>query len=214
MDVQYDGPRAAFYDEYCGRLLSHYAERYGIDSAQYRDVQPCAAWPLRAEPHVAESVLAEMLAEQPLIEALLEHVPTAVTRAERSLRGVRFARWDGVTVADETREITANCYVDATYEGDLLALAGEPFRVGREARSEFGEPHAGRIFTRREMSSDGTGVWPRAAASGDIAMRTFKAVSQEIFASSTGEGDEAVQASRTGSASPRSCEPGAPGRTR
>lgn len=194
MDVQYDGRRAAFYDEYCERLLSYYAERYGSESPQYRDTQPCAAWPLRAEPHVAETVLAELLSEQPLIEALLEHVPTSVVRAERSLQGVQFARWDAAGVARETVEITARCYVDATYEGDLFALAGEPYRVGRESRSEYGEPHAGRIFTRREMSPDGTGIWPRAAAAGQIAMRTFKAVSQEVFAGSTGEGDDAVQA--------------------
>ncbi len=29
--------------------------------------------------------------------------------------------------------------IDASYEGDLLAAAGVPYRVGREARSEFGE---------------------------------------------------------------------------
>jgi hypothetical protein len=194
MDVQYDGPRAAFYDEYCHRVTAYYAQRYGKDSQQYRDILPCAAWPLRAEPHVAEAVFADTLAEYPCIETLREHVPVSVTRSERSLRGVRFARWDGVRVGSETHEITAGCYVDATYEGDIFALAGEPYRVGREDRREYGEPHAGRIFTRREITPDGTGKWPRAASAGEISTRTFKAVSQEIFAGSTGEGDDAVQA--------------------
>ncbi len=33
--------------------------------------------------------------------------------------------------------------MDASYEGDLMALAGCAYRVGREARDEFGEPLAG-----------------------------------------------------------------------
>lgn len=37
-------------------------------------------------------------------------------------------------------------FIDATYEGDLAAAAGVPFRVGREGRAEFGEPMAGRIY--------------------------------------------------------------------
>ena len=39
-------------------------------------------------------------------------------------------------------------FIDATYEGDLAALAGVPYRVGRESRQTFGEPHAGNIYVR------------------------------------------------------------------
>lgn len=35
--------------------------------------------------------------------------------------------------------IEAKMFIDATYEGDLLARAGVSFRVGREANSEYGE---------------------------------------------------------------------------
>ena len=38
-------------------------------------------------------------------------------------------------------------FADATYEGDLLPLAKVEYRVGREARDEYDEPHAGKIFT-------------------------------------------------------------------
>ncbi len=34
------------------------------------------------------------------------------------------------------------CFVDATYEGDLMARAGVKFRVGREGRDEYDEPIA------------------------------------------------------------------------
>jgi len=38
-------------------------------------------------------------------------------------------------------------FVDATYEGDLLALSGVSFAVGREGREKYGEPLAGFITT-------------------------------------------------------------------
>lgn len=43
---------------------------------------------------------------------------------------------------------SAPVFIDGTYEGDLAALAGVPFRTGRESREEYGEPHAGRIYMR------------------------------------------------------------------
>lgn len=194
MDTQYDGPRAPFYDEYCARIEDYYRERYGADSEQYRHVVPRPEWPLTAEPHVMEEVFDAIVAAEPTVEVLYGHVPVAVTRAGRRLRGIEVAPFDGTDLGTGTRTLTATAYVDATYEGDVFALAGEEHRIGREDRREFGEPHAGRIFTRRAMTADGTGAWPRAAGAGHLATRMFKAVSQEIFAGSTGEGDEAVQA--------------------
>lgn len=61
-----------------------------------------------------------------------------------------FTRW--LTDADVTVEFgavlpelsDAAVYVDASYEGDLLAAAGVSYRVGRESRALHGEPFAGR----------------------------------------------------------------------
>ena len=83
----------------------------------------------------------------------------------------------------------AQTFIDATYEGDLVAVAGVPYRVGRESRSEYGEPHAGRIFSRY-----GPGRFPRAASTGQLNLRPFEMSMTETFAGSTGEGDEAIQA--------------------
>ena len=46
----------------------------------------------------------------------------------------------------EMEEYTGSVFLDATYEGDLGAAAGVPFRVGREGKDEFGEPGAGRVY--------------------------------------------------------------------
>ncbi len=39
--------------------------------------------------------------------------------------------------------VTARVFIDASYEGDLMARAGVSNRVGREASSEYNEPYAG-----------------------------------------------------------------------
>ena len=39
--------------------------------------------------------------------------------------------------------VTAKVFIDASYEGDLMAKAGVSSRVGREAAAEYGEEHAG-----------------------------------------------------------------------
>ena len=39
--------------------------------------------------------------------------------------------------------VRAKVFIDASYEGDLMARAGVSFRVGRESEAEFGEPHSG-----------------------------------------------------------------------
>jgi hypothetical protein len=53
------------------------------------------------------------------------------------------AGWlDGVDVVDRLPD--AAVYVDAGYEGDLLARFGVPYRVGRESRALHGERWAGR----------------------------------------------------------------------
>ena len=58
--------------------------------------------------------------------------------AERILTGLL----DGIDVVTELPE--AAVYVDASYEGDLLAQRGVPFAVGRESRELYGERWAGR----------------------------------------------------------------------
>ncbi len=61
-----------------------------------------------------------------------------------------FTRWltaAGVDVVfDAALPVVSDAavYVDASYEGDLLAAAGVSYRVGRESRSLHGEPLAGR----------------------------------------------------------------------
>ncbi|MDY6779508.1 MAG: FAD-dependent oxidoreductase, partial [Halobacteria archaeon] len=69
-----------------------------------------------------------------------EYHPTSVDRDGRELDAATFESFDD---EDELR-LEADAFVDATYEGDLAAAAGVPYRLGRESRDDFGEQYAGR----------------------------------------------------------------------
>ena len=86
------------------------------------------------EPHVAEEILKEMLAQ--------EKVPVKFGQALASIE-----KTDGRIRSLKTtdgNEYTAKVFIDATYEGDLMKAAGVSYNVGREGRDAYGEPLAGR----------------------------------------------------------------------
>ncbi len=85
------------------------------------------------EPHVAEGVFAAWLDESGVDvrrgEFLCREAGGVVMREGRILS---FRTRSGNTYS-------GRYFIDATYEGDLLAAAGVPYRVGRESCAEFGE---------------------------------------------------------------------------
>src|SRR5688572_3244056 len=178
-DTLYMGSRAPLYDEVIARLHEHYRSTYGPDSEQFRDFSAN----LTPEPHVAEGICNAMIDAEPGISVLKVYELVAVERAENLLRALVLESSDG-----EVRRVEAAAFVDATYEADLAALAGVPYRVGRESRGEYGEPHAGKIFTRHEY-----GAFPTEAAEGKLNLRPFNFQAEEIVDGSTGEGDDAIQ---------------------
>ncbi len=84
------------------------------------------------EPHVAEEVFEAWLAEH--------NVP--VYRNEWLDREKGVVKKDGRIVSATMlsgRTFAAKVFIDATYEGDLMAAAGVSYHVGREANSVYGE---------------------------------------------------------------------------
>ena len=112
------------------RVVDHYAKTYGGDSQQVRD-----CWRgTHGEPSVNLLVFEQMLAELPSVTVLTNHRLVAATVQHDRVTAVRFAVPDAGELTISPRVV-----IDASYEGDLLAAAGVPFRVGREARDEYGE---------------------------------------------------------------------------
>ena len=88
------------------------------------------------EPHVAEAIFNAWLAEY--------KVP--VCRGEWLDREKGVAKKDGRIASLTTlsgKTFTAKVFIDATYEGDLMAAAGVSYHVGREANSVYGETNNG-----------------------------------------------------------------------
>jgi len=85
------------------------------------------------------------------IRVIYEH---RVSSCEKEGPAIRTASFDlapfdelGCPVAEAKKanalRVAARIFIDATYEGDLMARAGVSYRVGREAAAEFDEEHAG-----------------------------------------------------------------------
>ena len=111
--------------QYYNRVLKYYTDKYGAGSEQ---VKACTGG-FRFEPHVAELLLNGMLKEA--------DVPVHL---EKRLKSVRFRgpRISEVEMEDGT-VVRARMFIDATYEGDLMAKAGVSYTVGREANSAYNE---------------------------------------------------------------------------
>jgi hypothetical protein len=85
------------------------------------------------EPHVAKAVFQQLLNEAGVILWTQQRL---VSLAQSGLRITELAMEDGTLHR-------ARMYIDATYEGDLMALAGVTFTVGREGTNVYGESLAG-----------------------------------------------------------------------
>ncbi|TDU81586.1 FAD dependent oxidoreductase [Prosthecobacter fusiformis] len=112
-----------FADEFYRRLGDH----YGSGKPEYY-----------FESSVAEKVYLEMLQEAK-VDVRYGASVEAVTKDGTKITAI--------TLTDGT-QLTAKVFVDAGYEGDLMARAGVKYAVGRESKAEFGEEAAGIRFDK------------------------------------------------------------------
>lgn len=114
------------------RVEQYYVTRYGAASPQAQDCREG----LLFEPHVAEQ-----LWEQWLTQAGVSCVRgEVIARVER--QGAQLIALH----TDQGGSYRGRLFLDASYEGDLLALAGCSFHLGREARDTYGESLAGATY--------------------------------------------------------------------
>ncbi|MBI1388197.1 MAG: FAD-dependent oxidoreductase [bacterium] len=163
-DIATRGATGGLFLEFVERVRRYYVETYGEDSQQVKD---CSGG-YHFEPHVAEQIFESFLNEHPdrltvLTRRRFDADPKNVTLASGALNEIRALNLE----TGGMERYRARVFIDATYEGDLAAAAGAPYRLGREAASEFDEPMAGKLY---------------------------KAWGGEVGPGSTGLGDNAVQA--------------------
>ena len=132
--------------EFYGRIAEHYAKEESWVYEQSADYfarragsQTIASDPLTApagqrtmwtfEPKVAEMIFKEMLQDAGVPVRYHQRLASVRKRGDRMV---------AITM-DDGSEFRAKMYVDASYEGDLMAKAGVQYHVGREANSVYRE---------------------------------------------------------------------------
>ena len=96
------------------------------------------------EPHVAAKVTQQML-EEADVKVL----------TKRSLKSVAKEGAHIAKLMTSDGDFAAEVFVDGTYEGDLMAAASVSWTIGREGRQEFGEPLAGKHYSKPKLAISG-----------------------------------------------------------
>jgi hypothetical protein len=133
------------------------------------------------EPHVAENVLFQMLNES----RVPVYLSNAVIRVEKEGVAIRQIHFMG------GRVVRARMYIDTSYEGDLMALAGVSYTVGREANSQYHETLNGvRAVTPKHQFLVPVDPYLK---SGDPTSGLLPLI-EEVSGAQHGEKDDSVQA--------------------
>lgn len=120
--------------EFYRRINEHYGRTKAFEAMLTAHGKDTKLW--RFEPQVAEAVW----------EAWVKEAGVTVLRGHR-LKETNGVTKDGPRITalhfENGAEVRAKMFIDATYEGDLLAFAGVSFAVGREGNAKYGETKNG-----------------------------------------------------------------------
>lgn len=128
--------------EWHTRIEKDYEQR-GVTLPYKVSVKDHTSWTY--EPSVAMRVTKQML-DEAKVTVLKGRELKSVTKD--AFRITQIATTDGV--------FKAKVFIDATYEGDLMAAAGVSWTIGREGRKDFGESLAGKQYPKAVMPISGT----------------------------------------------------------
>ena len=150
-DIATRGATTGLFSEFTHRVKDYYSKTYGKDSQQVKD---CSDG-FHFEPSVAAKVFQDMIAAEGARITVLTQRQFNFTKKDIEMQGHHVSRIRVVNRLTGKNEYYAGrIFVDATYEGDLGAAAGVPFRIGREAASEFNEPGAGKVYVGMRVNND------------------------------------------------------------
>jgi FAD dependent oxidoreductase len=104
------------------------------------------------EPHVAEKVFKEFIAEAK-VTVLLSKRLVSVSKKGATILNITLE--DSEKYSKSKLRVIASQFIDCSYEGDLLAMAGVSYTVGREANSQYGETYNGVQLLDKHQFPDG-----------------------------------------------------------
>ena len=122
--------------EFYGRLGDYYSQESSWEyqkQDEYKSRRSKGAetemWTF--EPHVAEATFEKMLSEQaiPVLKQQRLDLKQGVKKEQARIASIKM---------ESGLVISGNVFIDATYEGDLMAVAGVSYHVGRESNDTYG----------------------------------------------------------------------------
>ncbi|MCA9437959.1 MAG: FAD-dependent oxidoreductase, partial [Candidatus Omnitrophica bacterium] len=137
-DIEHREMIQGLFKEFVEGVRQHYLTTYGENSGEYELCKDGYYY----EPSVAEKVFMEMVEEVDPIDLFTGYRLISVSTEDNAPKSIVIED----IFSGERKELGGRIFIDATYEGDLFAMAGADFRLGREGREVFGEPHAGVFY--------------------------------------------------------------------
>lgn len=140
-DIGYEGAIGGMSLEFYRRIRQHYANDSAWTVQTPEEYMQLESILLRRdsegmfgfEPHIALRVYKQMLEEANI--TLVMNDPIKQTRSAVEKRGDRIVAF----TTENGNTYRGQIFIDASYECDLMALAGVSYHVGREANSVYGE---------------------------------------------------------------------------
>jgi len=195
-EAPYDGLRSPLYGEMITGAAQYYAKTYGEGSPQHIVSMPSKTSRAhidrpKVEPRIAEMLFNQMVGREKSLTVLLGHSVTKTERDGASLKSVTLKPMHG----EGSLIVGGKVFGDAMYEGDLMVVAGVKTQIGRESRAEYGEKHAGVIYTKERHKEPGQRGFPQAADQGTLNIRYNSHATGEILEGPhSGEADGSVMA--------------------
>ena len=195
-EAPYDGLRSPIYGEMLTNAAAYYRDTYGEGSPQHLASMPSQTSRAhidrpKIEPRIAEMLFNQMVEREKSLTVLLGHIVTKAERDGALLKSVTLQPMHGeghVTVRGKV-------FADGMYEGDLMAAAGVKTQIGRESRAQYGEKHAGVIYTKERHKEPGQRGFPKVADEGTLNIRYNSHATAEIVEGPhSGEADGSVMA--------------------
>ncbi|GAB3959715.1 FAD-dependent oxidoreductase [Spirosoma harenae] len=103
------------------------------------------------EPHVAEDLFNEYV-KRGQVTVVYSHRLTSVKKNSSQIQEIVLENSDNPSAK---RSVRAKMFIDATYEGDLMAKAGVSYTVGREDNSKYNETYSGVQLMHGHQLPDG-----------------------------------------------------------
>jgi hypothetical protein len=104
--------------------------------------------------------------ERPRIQACYRHRLAKVLKEGNRVTGLVAA---DLASGGDSVAVSGKVFIDATYEGDVAAVAGVSYRVGREGHDEYGEKHAGLRYTLLSKNE----LLPGSSGKGDAGIQAY-----------------------------------------